>query len=73
MGFWPAKSRDKLYKQWSEHSGLPLEAIPKKEVVKETPARVEGSERRLRILYILVGVVILLLCVGVIILLVQVV
>lgn len=73
MGFWPARSKDKLYKQWSEHNGLPFEAIPKKEEVKEPQVRVGDSERRRRILYILLGVVILLLCVGVIILLVQVI
>jgi hypothetical protein len=38
--------QDKLYKQWAEHSGLPPEAIPKKEpthaiprVAKEKPVR----------------------------------
>jgi len=48
MGFWPGKSKDKLYRQWSEHSGLPAEAIPKKEVAKETPVRVGRDERRFR-------------------------
>ena len=47
MGFWPTGKKDKLYKQWSEHSGLPVEAVPKKEVAKETPARVRGDEQRL--------------------------
>lgn len=31
MGFWPSRKQDKLYKQWAEHSGLPPEAVPKKE------------------------------------------
>ncbi len=78
MGFWPTRSKDKLYKQWSEYSGLPLEAIPKKEaapkreVAKETPVREGGGGQRLFILYILLGVAILMLCAGVIILLMQV-
>jgi len=45
MGFWPAKDKDKLYKQWLEHSDLPPEAIPKKEVSKEKPMRVEREEQ----------------------------
>lgn len=78
MGFWPTRSKDKLYKQWSEHSGLPPEAIPKKEaapkkeVAKETPVREGGGGQRLYILYILLGVAILMLCAGVIILFMQV-
>ena len=78
MGFWPRSKQDKLYKQWAEHSGLPIEVapkketIPKKEVTKETPARVGGVERRRYILYILLGLAILLLCVGIIILFMQV-
>ena len=84
MGFWPTRSKDKLYKQWSEHSGLPLEAVPKKEaapkkgaapkeeVAKETPVREGGGGQRLYILYILLGVAILMLCAGVVILLTQV-
>ena len=78
MGFWSGRSKDKLYKQWSEHSGLPPEAIPKKEAVpkkevaKETPVREGGGGQRLYILYILLGVAILMLCAGVIILFMQV-
>ena len=84
MGFWSGRSKDKLYKQWSEHSGLPPEAVPKKEaapkkgaapkeeVAKETPVREGGGGQRLYILYILLGVAILMLCAGVIILLMQV-
>ncbi len=45
MGFWPTKDKDKLYKQWLEHSDLPAEAIPKKEVPKEKPMRVEREEQ----------------------------
>jgi hypothetical protein len=44
MGFWPAKDKDKLYKQWLEHSDLPPEAIPKKETSKEKPVRMEREE-----------------------------
>ena len=78
MGFWPRSKQDKLYKQWAEHSGLPVEAVPKKEpiskkeVTKETPVRVGGVERRRYILYILLGLAILLLCAGIIILFMQV-
>lgn len=91
MGFLFGKSKDKLYKQWSEHSGLPAEAIPKKEVAKETPVKSErierrfpeeevaketpvragGGEQRLRLLYILLLVAIVVLCVGVVILAMQ--
>ena len=77
MGFWPRR-KDKLYKQWSEHSGLPVEAIPKKEVapkreeVEERPVRAGRGEQRLPILYILLGVAILLVIVGVVILFMQV-
>ena len=45
MGFLPAKDKDKLYKQWLEHSDLPPEAIPKKEVPKEKPMRLEREEQ----------------------------
>jgi len=78
MGFWSGRSKDKLYKQWSEYSGLPPEAVPKKEaapkkeVAKETPVREGGGGQRLYILYILLGVAILMLCAGVIILLMKV-
>lgn len=85
------KGKDKLYKQWAEHSGLPTEAIPKKEVAKETPVkavrdephfreeevverrpvRAGGGEQRLRLLYILLVVAIVVLCVGVVILAMQ--
>jgi len=91
MGFLLGKGRDKLYKQWTEHSGLPAEAIPKKEVAKETPVKSErierrfpeeevaketpvragGGEQRLRLLYILLLVAIVVLCVGVVILAMQ--
>jgi hypothetical protein len=84
MGLWPTKGKDKLYKQWAEHSGLPPEAIPQREEAKEAPVRAGkdeqhfrvpaggGGERRLLILYILLGAAIMILCVGVIILLMQV-
>jgi len=91
MGFLSGKSKDKLYKQWAEHNGLPTEAIPKKEVAKETPVKFErverrppedemdrgvpvkagGGEQRLRLLYILLVVAIVVLCVGVVILAMQ--
>ena len=83
MGFWPTRSKDKLYKQWSEYSGLPYEAIPKKEVApkkeaaprkevaREAPVREGGGGQRLYILYALLGVAILMLCAGIIILLMQ--
>ena len=91
MRFLPGKSKDKLYKQWTEHSGLPTEAIPKKEVAKETPVKSErierrfpeeevaketpvragGGEQRLRLLYILLLIAIVVLCVGVVILAMQ--
>ena len=86
MGFLSGKSKGKLYKQWAEHSGLPAEAIPKKETAKETPVKPErvewrppreevhremperagGGGQRLRLLYILLVVAIVVLCVGVV-------
>ena len=45
MGFFSGKGKGKLYKQWAEHSGLPPEAIPKKEEAKETPAKLDRIER----------------------------
>ena len=48
MGFFSGKSSGKLYKQWAEHSGLPPEAIPKKEEAKETPVKLDRIERRPR-------------------------
>jgi len=83
MGFWPKRKEDKLYKQWAEHNGLPIEAaprketiskketIPQKEITEETPARVGEGGRRIVILYILLAAAVVLLCVGIIILLVQ--
>jgi len=48
MGFFSGKGKDKLYKQWAEHSGLPPEAIPKKDEAKETPVKLDRIERRSR-------------------------
>jgi hypothetical protein len=46
MGFGLTRGKDKLYKQWSEHSGLPVEAIPGRDEAKETPVKMgEGGQR----------------------------
>ena len=48
MGFFSGKGKDKLYKQWAEHSGLPPEAIPKKEEAKEIPVKFDRIEQHFR-------------------------
>ena len=101
MGFWPKADKDKLYKQWLEHSDLPPDAVPaKKEEAKEKPIKFVGrepqprdleprpreferrfeergrafggGEQRLRMLYIVLAVAIVMLCVGVAVLLMHV-
>jgi len=45
--FWKRRREEKLYKQWAKHSGLPLEAIPRREVAQV--GKTGGEERdRLR-------------------------
>lgn len=79
MGFWSRKSKEKLYKQWTEYSDLPPEAIPekratpKKEEDEEAPVRRGGGGQRLLLLYILLGVAIAILCAGIVILLTKVI
>jgi hypothetical protein len=47
MRFWKRRREEKLYRQWAKHTGLPLEAIPRREVVEDR--RIKGQERdRLR-------------------------
>ena len=47
MRLWKRRREEKLYKQWAKHNGLPLEAIPRREVVEVR--RIRGEERdRLR-------------------------
>jgi len=47
MRFLKRRREEKLYKQWVQHDGLPLEAIPRREVVEDR--RITGGERdRLR-------------------------
>ena len=45
MRFWKRRREEKLYKQWSEHSGLPPEAIPRREVVGGGEVRWEERDR----------------------------
>lgn len=47
MKFLKRRREEKLYKQWVQHDGLPLEAVPQREVVEGR--RAGGQERdRLR-------------------------
>ncbi len=43
MRFWKRRREEKLYKQWAQHNGLPLEAIPKRESAGDSSLR--GVER----------------------------
>jgi hypothetical protein len=71
--------KEKLYKQWAEHSGLPVEAMPKDEpaVTREAPvkparvAKVGGGGQRLRLLYILLIAAVIIICVGLVVLFMQ--
>lgn len=55
----------KLYKQWSEHAGLPDEEIPALlETAREVPAERSVKGRNLRTLYILLGVTIIIFIAG---------
>ena len=47
MKFLKRRREERLYKQWVQHDGLPLEAVPQREEVEDR--RVGGVERdRLR-------------------------
>jgi hypothetical protein len=43
MRFLKRRREEKLYKQWAKHNGLPVEAIPQKEVAGDR--RTTGEER----------------------------
>ncbi len=43
MKFWKRRRKEKLYKQWTKHAGLPFEAIPQEEPVGDRKPR--GEER----------------------------
>ena len=43
MKFWQRKSKEKLYRQWAKHAGLPPEAIPQGEIPKDVT--IKGEEK----------------------------
>ena len=45
MKFLKRRRDEKLYKQWVQHNGLPLEAVPQREVIREGSVRGEGRDR----------------------------
>jgi len=65
MGFGGWRREKKLYKQWEKYANLSPEAIPQ----KETPA--DKDKQRLKVLYTLLGVSIVLFCAGLILILIK--
>jgi hypothetical protein len=57
------KRKDKLYQQWMDKAGLPPEAVPK-EAPRDITPELDKRKRRLRLLYILLGVSVMILCAG---------
>ena len=45
MKFLKRRRDEKLYKQWVQHNGLPLEAIPQRDVVEDRRVGEEGRDR----------------------------
>ena len=45
MRFLKRRKEEKLYKQWAEHNGLPLEAIPRREETGDGRIRMEERDR----------------------------
>jgi len=45
MKFLKRRRDEKLYKQWVQHNGLPLEAVPQREVIREGSVGGEGRDR----------------------------
>ena len=63
--FGPERKLKKLYKQWSEHAGLPDEEIPSLlETAREVPAERRVKARNLSTLYIVLAVAIVIFIIG---------
>lgn len=45
MKFLKRRTEERLYKQWVQHDGLPLEAVPQREVVKDTGMGGQENDR----------------------------
>ena len=45
MKFWQRRRDEKLFKQWAKHAGLPLEAIPQREIPKDMTIKGEEKDR----------------------------
>ncbi len=45
MRFWKRRREEKLYKQWVQHSGLPPDSIPQREVAQVGEMGGEGRDR----------------------------
>jgi hypothetical protein len=45
MKFLKRRSEEKLYKQWVQHDGLPLEAVPRGEVIEGRRAGRQERDR----------------------------
>lgn len=45
MKFLKRRREEKLYKQWVQHDGLPLEVVPKREVAEDRGMRREERDR----------------------------
>ena len=45
MKFLKRRREEKLYKQWVQHNGLPSEAVPQREVIRESRVGGEGRDR----------------------------
>lgn len=45
MKFLKRRREEKLYKQWAQHSGLPPETVPRREVVEDKKLRGEKRDR----------------------------
>ena len=63
--------KNKLYKQWMEHAGLPDEEIPAKKLYKDMPVREERSKPYPNILYLLFGITIIILCAALVLLILK--
>jgi hypothetical protein len=71
MKYLRRRREEKLYKQWSEHSNLPYDAIPQRETSQDKSVSGEKRGMNVRVLYIMFGVALIVLVIGVILLAVQ--
>ncbi len=69
---YPQRRRKKrLYQQWVKRAGLPPEAIPEEEVAGDIIPKIDKNKLRLKVLYILLVVSIMVFCTGLILLIIH--